>query len=67
MQKILTDQDYKIALRKIESLLEKGSQGVSHAEISEITLLRNLASEYEKVRYDLSQNQVLVSEGITPL
>ncbi|WP_316831706.1 hypothetical protein [Pedobacter aquatilis] len=55
MENILNDADYKLALRRIELLLSKGSQRIISAEIHEITLLRAKARDYEVIRYDYSR------------
>lgn len=57
MQIINSDLEYNLTLKKIDRLLSKGSQGVTTAEMSEITALRRLASEYETVRYDRSRSE----------
>lgn len=57
MQTINSDQEYKLTLKLIDKLLAKGSQGITSAEMSEITQLRRLASEYEVLRYDHGRTQ----------
>ncbi|MCX3264844.1 hypothetical protein [Pedobacter agri] len=54
MQNILTQQDYKNVLNRIEFLLSKGSQAISNDEIHEITSLRQRASQFEREFYDLT-------------
>jgi|GEM_PF-1992064 len=54
MQNILTQQDYKNVLNRIQFLLNKGSQGISSDEIHEITSLRQRASQFEREFYDIT-------------
>jgi len=60
----MNEVEYKYALRKIELLLGKGSQGISAEEMHEVTLLRRAASEYEVKRYDYVQQSGQVSEAV---
>jgi len=48
--------EYRKAILRINTLLNKGSQGISADEMSEIRLLRQAASDFEKIRYDHSGN-----------
>lgn len=52
MNQILTDQDYKRVIQKIQQLSENNNNISNH--LSEIDYLRNLAINYEYKRYDLT-------------
>ncbi|WP_421940579.1 hypothetical protein [Pedobacter sp.] len=56
MNAIETLTDYRKAILRINTLLNKGSQGVSGDEMTEIRILRQAASDFEKIRYDHSEN-----------
>ena len=54
--------DYRKAILRINNLLNKGSQGVSPDEMTEIRILRQAASDYEKIRYDHSRTQHAIQQ-----
>ncbi|RZK38223.1 MAG: hypothetical protein EOO90_23080 [Pedobacter sp.] len=54
MQNILSKQEYKEVLNRIQLLLNKSRQGIRNDEILEITQLRQKASQFEREFYDLT-------------
>jgi len=62
MSQITSVEDYRKVLLRINQLMNKGSQKISCEEMTEITTLRRMATNYEKMRYDYSQ-QVAKSES----
>ncbi|MGM9475548.1 hypothetical protein ACS5PU_03920 [Pedobacter sp. GSP4] len=59
MGAITNVEEYRKALLRVNQLMNKGSQGISNEEMSEITALRAMATNYEKVRYDYSRSSTL--------
>lgn len=51
MTEITDDAGYKEIMAKIDSLMAKGSEGVSKEELAEIRSLAQTAQAYEQVMY----------------
>ncbi|SER49714.1 hypothetical protein SAMN04488023_11041 [Pedobacter rhizosphaerae] len=64
MNAITSIESYRRALLRINYLMNKGSQGISFYELSEITALRLAASEFEKIRYDHSLSNEIVDHSL---